>query len=152
MDSRVFQLVKTQVDVTALINEIDILVDSLYRTGEDSYAKVLHTKIGVESAKLFSEAHDDKETRKQSLLQLKSDLTNLVPLRLTLAFYPTPESVDKIVTWARTNIDKAVIMDYVVDSTILGGAIIEYQGKYADLSLRKKLDESFFVPPPSSPS
>jgi F0F1-type ATP synthase delta subunit len=65
----------------------------------------------------------------------------LPEVHLTLAFTPTESFRKKISAWLQKEIGRPLFLKITVDKTILGGAIIIYNGRYQDASLRKKLDE-----------
>ena len=67
---------------------------------------------------------------RQELDKLKQAALAMPVVRLTLAFEPNKD-------WIVKAVGRAVILDIRVDKSILGGAIIENQGKYGDYSLRK---------------
>lgn len=140
MDSSLFQVVRTKSDYETLLSEIDILQDSLYRTGETSYDNVLISKIRSTSASLFQTTAASKDIRKQLLLNIKKNLLLSKFVRLTLAFEPSNQSLETILAWIRKNVDEMAVLDISTEQNIIGGAIIEYQGKYMDMSLRKKLE------------
>jgi len=52
--------------------------------------------------------------------------------------YDTVKSISK---WFDSNLEKKVLVELKVDSGLLGGATIEWNGKYMDYSLKKLLNE-----------
>jgi F0F1-type ATP synthase delta subunit len=62
-------------------------------------------------------------------------------MRIVIAFEPRPEFIKKIILWLREELKQKVILDLILNSEIVGGAIIEYQGKELDFSIAKKIDE-----------
>lgn len=60
---------------------------------------------------------------------------------LTLTQKPTKSLLAKIRSWLTAEIEEKVELKINVDKNILGGAIIEYKGRYKDFSLRKVLEK-----------
>ena len=74
---------------------------------------------------------------------LKKNLKNIPQLKLELAFQPSAEFLLKIKQWFKEKNRQEVILDLLINPEIVGGAIIEYRGKYKNLSVEKKIDELF---------
>lgn len=74
---------------------------------------------------------------------LKKNLKKTPQLKLELAFQPSIEFLLKIKQWFKEKNQREVILDLSVNPEVVGGAIIEYQGKYRNLSVGKKIDELF---------
>ena len=62
-------------------------------------------------------------------------------VKLTLAFFPSPEFLKKITSWLSNEIGRKSVVDVSVDEKIIAGATIEYDGEYRDYSFAAKLDE-----------
>ena len=62
---------------------------------------------------------------------------------MELAFEASREFLIKIKQWFKEKNQREVILDLSVNPEVVGGAIIEYQGKYRNLSVGKKIDELF---------
>ncbi len=74
---------------------------------------------------------------------LKKNLKKTPQLKLEIAFQPSIEFLLKIKQWFKEKNQREVILDLSVNPEVVGGAIIEYQGKYRNLSVGKKIDELF---------
>lgn len=142
MDFDLTNLVKTTSDLDALNREIDILIDSLYRTGERSYEQVITKSIRKETAKVLETIGSKREERKENLEQLRQKLQQVKKITLTVAFEPTSRVVEEVVTWCRRNIADDVVVEFRHDQSILAGVVIEWNGKYMDVSLADKLERA----------
>lgn len=139
MDSNIFSIVTTRGDVEALLSDIDILIDSLYRTDEFDYDHAFKNKISAQTARFLANLSQVKDLRKQELENFQHQLQSAKFIKLTLVFEPTSAVAEKISGSVRKLFDPNLIVDFAIDRSIVGGAIIEYQGKYFDSSLAKKL-------------
>jgi F0F1-type ATP synthase delta subunit len=72
--------------------------------------------------------------------QLTEAIDNLPHMTLTLTFHPTHELIKEISRWVIDNFRQAVILEFVVDETIVGGAKIAFKGKIVDYSLKKRME------------
>lgn len=77
------------------------------------------------------------------LERLKDFIKNLPLLKLEVAFLPSQKTIEKISEWIKKEVGKKVILDIYFNPTIVGGAILEYGGKYFDFSLGKEIDKIF---------
>ena len=74
------------------------------------------------------------------LIDLSKFLDGIEKITLTLAFVPTAGFQREIAVWLSENLGKKVVADFVVNSEIIGGLIIEYNGKYKDYSKAAEIE------------
>ncbi len=87
----------------------------------------------------------DQKEQFDFLEDLKNFLKNLPVLKLEIAFLPLQKTIEKISRWLRKEVEGKIILDIYFNPSIVGGAILEYKGKYLNLSLAKEIDKiSFF--------
>lgn len=143
LGSRILQSVKTVQDREELLGEIDFLMLSLFKKNPNALKRaVLLTSLRFKEA-LEEEIFpiQNRELVKKYLLELSDKLKNLKTLKLILSFTPRQSTIDAIYSWGAANLGPGIILDTEVDREILGGAIAVFNGKRADMSLRKKIDE-----------
>lgn len=149
--SDILRHVKTVDQARGLSSEIDVLLDSLFKTDNKAFEKALNSISAIDAEVLKSAfgglknniSPNNLSTIKEYLTQLKEEIQKLKILKLSLAFDPSEDTIGNLFTWVWENLGERHILDIQKDQTILGGAIIEFEGKYKDLSLKKKLDEVF---------
>lgn len=79
-----------------------------------------------------------KEEIKNQESELKKQLAGLESMQVAtvqLAIQPTQKMITEIYGWAKNKLGEGWVIDFEVAPSILGGLIIEYQGKYHDRSL-----------------
>lgn len=64
-------------------------------------------------------------------------------LTLRIAVKPTKELAWKIRSWLEKNLGEKVDLDFIVEPNLIGGAIIEFRGRYGDYSVLKKISADF---------
>ncbi|OGH14546.1 MAG: hypothetical protein A2687_00820 [Candidatus Levybacteria bacterium RIFCSPHIGHO2_01_FULL_38_26] len=148
MYSDILGSIKTVDQAREFGSEIDILIESLFKT-ENNFESYLN-QISAHNARMIREASEKNsiDTKNQSMINdylegVKEELRKLKTIKITIAFEPSNKSIDLIFTWVSQNLGIGHILDISVEKSILGAAIIEYEGKYEDMSLKKKLDELF---------
>ena len=77
------------------------------------------------------------------MTRLNEQLKKFKPIKLTIAFEPSYESIENIYNWVLEALDNSYILDIEVNESILGGAIVVFNGQYRDSSLKKTLREIF---------
>ena len=161
--------IKTVEESNQAQSELEELLDALFKTQQNSFELALK-KIGIQTAenleKAFlknnldlgnksstfpndkstiklgdSEKVLDKEMVKDFLEKLKSELEQLKIIKLVVAFEPSPQTVEHIHEWTKSNLGTGFVLDIGFDKALLGGAIITFKGEYRDLTLKKKLQE-----------
>lgn len=120
MYSDILDQVTTKPELDALVGEIDIYRDNMYRSGKEPVREVL-------------------VKYKDELDKLRQAALDLPVVRLTLALTPPGNWILEIRNWVIKAVGEVVVLDMAVDKSILGGAIVENAGKYGDYSLRKMI-------------
>ncbi|PIY65448.1 hypothetical protein COY91_02465 [Candidatus Shapirobacteria bacterium CG_4_10_14_0_8_um_filter_39_15] len=129
--------IKTTEDRDTILNSIDILSDSLYKTNFDIRKNL------TPSAYQFIQSQAKGRITQSFLISLKQNLQDLPVLSLTLAFPPDEKMIEKLSGWVKTNVTDETLLDFEINPEILGGALISFNGKYLDESLSKKMEEIF---------
>lgn len=134
-------------DVHLAATQIDSLLVALYKTDKEAFVHALqnnlHRNLSDSLMQALTDQHislEDHDALEQYCKGLKHFLSSLPLLQLTLAYHPNNEQIEKLSEWARSQTNKPVILELHYNPYILGGAIITFEGKYLDLSLKKKLD------------
>lgn len=147
--SDILRRIKTVDQARELNSEIDILLDNLFKTETNAFEKELNSISAVNSQMLKEilirnyGSFENKAMIKEYLIGLKEEIQKLKVLKLSLAFEVSKNSIDNLFTWVLKNQGVGIILDIKTDKSLLGGVIIEFNGKYKDLSLRKALEEAF---------
>lgn len=141
--------VKTIQEINELVLEIDGLLENLFKSDKHSFEKAL-VGINFDTAEKIKQIFlqkkldlKDKEGVKNFLETLKDELNKLKVIKVTLACEWTIKTVNRICNWIKENLGKGYVLDINRDETVLGGAIIVFNGKYKDITLKKRLTETF---------
>lgn len=140
---------KTVREVDDLSLAVDTLISTLFNTSKMSLDKAL-SSINQTLAKKITEIFEkfnldmtDKDNVRDFLDTLKDLIKKFKVIKLTLAFDPTPKTIDNIHEFVSENIGIGYILDIEVLEGVYGGAVIMFNGKYKDFTLKKTLDEVF---------
>jgi len=87
------------------------------------------------------EIYFDPKEQFEFLENLKRRLESLPVLKMVLAFSPPLGTIEKISQFLERDLGKKIILDLSCNPEIIGGAILEYEGKYINLSLAKNLEK-----------
>jgi len=144
--SDILRSTRTGQQAEQLVTEIDGLLASLFHEGKKEFEKALQS-IRAEVAQVlkdeFLSKYQNKEVIKDFLTQLKEKAQSLKTIPVTLTFSPSEHSVALLHEWIIKNIGENYVLDIEVDENIIGGICLTLDGKYIDLSLRKKAEEVF---------
>lgn len=100
--------------------------------------KTLPTEVVVELLRLIEVGQ--KETILRGLLD---ELDKLEVVKIRLAFDPSGDFLDEVVSLIREKIGSKNVVDVEVDHGILGGVILEVNGRFHDLSLKKVFENKY---------
>ncbi len=75
----------------------------------------------------------------KELEQLSDEIHNRVRVNITTAFEPSVSELDEISQGIRKYFEKEVVVKRIIDPSIIGGFIIEGDGKLIDMSVRGQI-------------
>lgn len=140
---------KTKGQVNDFSLEIDTLLSALFKSSKMALDKAI-ASISTNSAKKIMDIFSknkldsaDREMIRDFLDTLKDLIKKFKVISLTLAFDPSPKTIEKIHEYVSDNIGIGYIFDIGIDESLMGGAIISFNGKYCDFTLKKNLEETF---------
>jgi F0F1-type ATP synthase delta subunit len=150
---RILSLLKTKAESVALAETIESLSD-VFGKIEESYEQQITKVLDYQTLALVKEdcQNLNLSLSKQSDLEtyinlVKQAVGNLKTLKLTLALSPSQELIDEIYSWINQNLSPDIIIDIKVEQSLIAGSLIEFEGKYKDLSIRTKLETYFSANP-----
>lgn len=137
--------IKTVAQMNHVSSEIDHLVESLFTTAPKSLENTLN-EVGIDTATKIKEMlkkkglkMEDKEEIKNLLVGLKELLKKFKVIKLTLAIDPSFKIIENMSKWISSNLGEGYILNIETDETLMGGAIVVFNGTYNDLTLKKSL-------------
>jgi F0F1-type ATP synthase delta subunit len=138
---------KTTQEVESFVSEIDTLMFEFYKTKGLLIHRTLDSiSFGTvgKIMQVFLKNNLDinnKNTFVSFFQTLKILIKKLKVIKLVLAFDPTRKTIERIHNFVKENIGIGYILDIEVYKEVLGGAIIIFNGKYKDSTLKKSLEE-----------
>ncbi len=140
---------KTVQEVDNFSLEIDTLESALFKSEKILLEKAL-ASISSSSAEkiteIFLKNHlgmTDKTVIKEFLDTLRNLIKKFKVIKLILAFDPTRATIEKIHEAVSENIGIGYILDIEISENVLAGAVVMFNGKYKDFTLRKSIEEAF---------
>jgi len=138
--------VKTKADATDFVAKIGSILEHVYKT-DFNIERELLMQFGLTKQEKFVAFLRNNNVQLDSLAQIQSFLTTLqqkvshLPvLTLTLAFDPTEETLEKLADWFILNTKQHLLFDITVNTELIAGVTITYNGKYVDTSVRPAFD------------
>lgn len=137
----------TKEDLFFFIDEINLAENLLFKEENISLSERLKGKVSetfenfikyLEKEGVISE---NIENNRIFFEQLKNYLLKLPQIKFEIAFKTKGDFLNKLSFWLEKTLGKKLILDLYFNPEIVGGVIIEYQGKYFNFSLAKKIDE-----------
>jgi len=132
---------RTTQEVAGFASEIDtfMLENTLDSISEDSAKKIMRT---------FSKNNLDINNKNivvSFFKTLKELLKKLKVIKLVLAFDPTRKTIENIHNFVKNIVGIGYILDIEISEDVLGGAVIIFNGKYYDFTLKKSIEDTFEV-------
>lgn len=142
--------IKTREQLEEFSLEIDNILSNLFKVKNRNIEEVLGKTVGQRTIQIIKKLlqenkidSSDYDSLDKLLNSIKQDLKKIRILKMSLAIDPTNEIVDHLFNWVKKNLGEGIILDIDRDETILGGAIISFDGRYKDFSLKRNLEEIF---------
>lgn len=132
----------TKENLLNFIEEINKRQQSVFKTKFKEVAEVENENLAfcfkiLEKEKIVFESPEKESV---FLEELKKYLLGLPLISLQIALLPSDKFLEKISLWLEEELKQKIILDINVNPKIVGGAMIECQGKYLNLSLEKEID------------
>lgn len=130
-----------------LIAILEQLKQDCYKTKnslETSLKKKLPSKVYDNIIALLSnyEAEISKpKTIVEALSKIQNAIESVVGIEITVAFSPSQKFIEKLFAKLQVFKNKPILLNLLIDQSIIGGAIIRYKGKSFDGSLVKHLSK-----------
>jgi len=132
-------LIKTREELKQLTDDLWKVRESIFKTDIDAVEETLSKDLNMEMAAIVRDAWQKNAHKETVIEQLIDSLNHLDIVRITLAMKPSETLVAKVSEWLRAETGTKVILDIKVNEDIMGGIVIDYQGKYGDYSARTKV-------------
>lgn len=142
---------KTTQEVANFISEIDALKLMFFKSEAMSMEKALASisrNYAQKISQVFSKCSLDANDRNNIsvfLDTLKELVKKLKTIKLVLAFDPSNKTLEKIHNFVKETIGIGYVLDIETSEEILGGAIVIFDGKYNDFTLKKDLGDTFIA-------
>lgn len=130
---------KTTQEAASFVSEIDtfLLEKTLDSISTDSAKKI---------AEAFSRNNldiNDRDTVTNFLDTLKGLIKKLKVIKLVLAFDPARKTIENIHNFVKDAVGIGYILDIEVLEEVCGGAIVIFDGRYKDFTLKKTIEDVF---------
>jgi F0F1-type ATP synthase delta subunit len=146
--ARILAFCKTKDEANIFQEHIEQLLQSLFSNTpfEEMVNEVLSHEKKEKLLAFLKEQHVDTANAQQiqaCLQEIKKTISESSIVTLTLAFAPKQQVVETISTWFTVYTKKFVLLDILVDTNLIGGTIISYNGTYKDYSLKNIFEEKY---------
>lgn len=110
--------------------------------------QMLLDEFGIQKKDKFMALLRNSKVNPESATALKAfftkiqETTNALPvLSLTMAFEPKDKTLQALSEWFMMNVKKQMLFEITVDPLIIGGANINYKGRFLEASIRPVFDK-----------
>lgn len=140
---------KTTLEVESFVGEIDTLMLKFFESEEISMAKALDSISEDSSLKIrqvFAKNnlnYNNRDTVSRFFKTLKELIEKLKVVKIVLAFDPSVKTIGNIHNFVTDTLGVGYILEIEVSQEILAGAIVIFNGKYFDFSLKKRIEDTF---------
>jgi hypothetical protein len=140
---------KTNIQAVDFVTRLSRISEGIYETNFN-LDKALTHEFGIRKKDKFNELLRDGNIPPGSTLALKDfinkiqeRISSLPVVSLTIAFEPGDETLKSIFDWFPLNINKQVLLDIKVDTSLIAGAYVGYNGKCLDYSVKPVFDQTY---------
>ena len=140
--------VRTKDERDKLHEDMGELEAALFRSNFETFEKVLSARLPERTALVMrdicarSEFKNNLGALRTFLHDIKNTLDTFLLLKLTLAFKPSEEMINRLYEWTQQNLGLGVALDINYDGSILGGARIIFGGKYKEMTLAQMITDA----------
>jgi len=139
-------LFTTKSQANDFIARLNSTIDMVYTTGFD-LEKVLMQQFGLRKKDALMKLLRDSKLNgttatdvQEFLKKLQETASSLPIVSLAIAFEPTEETLQALSRWFLSTLNMHVLFDIQLDTALIAGATITYNGKFKDYSIRPVWD------------
>jgi hypothetical protein len=136
-------------DLVFFLDQLNILRRFLFSQTQTPLSERLKGKVYEKFRKEIEKLEKEKilpsspQEQSSFFKELENFLLKIPKVKLEIAFEPREEFILKIEEWFREKVKKRMILDIIVNPKVIGGARIEFQGKWKDFSLEKEIEKLY---------
>lgn len=135
----------TKEDLVYLLDDINQVQEVVYQKDQKKLSQKTKGLISERLRKIIKSQEPKKLSsrgqQEKFLTELKDYLQEIPQIKITIAFSPSDSFLEEISQWLENEVGERVIIDLTVNHRIVGGAIIEYQGRYLNFALDQKIEQ-----------
>lgn len=140
--------VRTVADQIMMREAVEILESSFYRRDGQRTEKILSKNLSENLYQSVQKIVSDPELQlennfREYLAGLEDRLQNTKIIRFEVAFEPDENLIAEIGGWIERELGENIIMDFYLSPSIVGGAVIIYEGEYFNFILSAILERNF---------
>lgn len=145
------QKIRTKEELIFFLEEMDRVRELIFKDKELSLSQKVEGKVSEEFKELIERLEKEgaisKSREQQSAFfeELEKNLKSLPEIKLEIAFLPSENFLERISQWLEKELGQKVILNLTTNPKVVGGAIIEYRGRWRDFSLAKAIDKLIFI-------
>lgn len=140
--SEVLNAISTVFEMEQLMQAIAALKTAMYKTEAHVYEETFRAKVPLHLADLMRRnIPEDRDKGVEYLEGLKEAMEGMPVVTITMAFHPTEGFLAELGGSLKELMQKQVLVDIRVRRLLLGGARVEYGGRFKDYSVRHRLTE-----------
>lgn len=144
---KILESLQTKADLINLEEKLNILSD-VFGKISTNYEQTIKQNLDFitfnklkEDFQILNFSLNSQANLETYLNQVEEAIKKIKILKLTVATAPTQATIDEIYYWINNTLGLDVLLDLSINSSIIGGLLIEFDGKYKDYSLKPKLDD-----------
>jgi hypothetical protein len=127
----VLSQIRTREDLEYLASDLEELRVNMYKAGSSGNPPAL-----------IKADFDSTSDKGEFLETLRKQIMSARVLEITIATCLSEQSLSRISVWVKEHFGENVVLNVLVDKTILAGAKISFNGKHKDCSLKEQLKEA----------
>ena len=131
----------TKKDLVYYIEAISQLRSSVFKNEKMKKSEVNKETLNILNLLEKNNIAINSQKAYMFLGELRKYLLSLPEIKMKIAFQPDYDFLIRISQLLEKYIGRKIILNIIFDPGIVGGAIIEYQGRYRNFSLAKEIDK-----------
>jgi hypothetical protein len=139
--------VKTKQKLSQILRELEDIEAALYNQEKGFLEHKLQEEITAELKGILDKGFTDGVIRtgheefSKFIGRVKEIFKSAEVVEITLGLEPSQTIIDKLSVWVKKFVSQECVIDCKVDSSVIAGAIVVYQGRYCDATVNKKWEE-----------
>lgn len=137
---------RTKAEALDFQSRLAVITECIYKS-DFNLETILGQQLGLRKKERFlnylneNKITSDEKVLREFLENLQKKISSLTVASMKIAFEPDERIIGSISEWFLINLKKQVLLEIIIDKSLIGGVDISYSGEFRNYSIREDFEK-----------